>query len=99
VANRKAIQTLEEAFFDAGREEDYTNPRHYREDKHDHEHWDVMQEWLGEDGWIGYMVGQTTKYLARWQFKGGVADLRKAATFLNKLITVVESKGEEHGER
>lgn len=65
-----------------------TNPAHYHTGRH--EHWDVMQQWLGTAGWVGYMLGCTTKYICRWKDKNGLEDLRKARTYLDKCIMVME---------
>jgi hypothetical protein len=35
---------------------------------------------------IGYFEGNIIKYVSRWQSKGGVDDLNKAAHYLKKLI-------------
>jgi hypothetical protein len=35
---------------------------------------------------LGYFEGNIVKYVSRWQDKGGVDDLRKAAHYLQKLI-------------
>jgi len=35
---------------------------------------------------IGYFEGNIIKYVSRWQSKGGVDDLNKAAHYLEKLI-------------
>ena len=39
---------------------------------------------------LGYLKGNAVKYLWRFQFKGGVEDLRKARWYLNRLIREVE---------
>ena len=43
------------------------------------QHWD----WAGR---IPYLEGQITKYLSRWQAKGGLTDLHKAQHFMEKLL-------------
>jgi len=35
---------------------------------------------------LGYFEGNVIKYVSRWRHKGGVADLRKAQPYLDKLI-------------
>ena len=35
---------------------------------------------------LGFCEGNAIKYISRWKEKGGVADLRKAIHFLEKLI-------------
>lgn len=47
------------------------------------QHWD----WAAETG-LGYLEGNASKYLARYRKKGGRQDLEKAASYLQKLLTV-----------
>ena len=43
-------------------------------------HWDLM------DGYdIAYLPATATKYVVRWRKKGGVEDLKKAVTYLQKM--------------
>lgn len=42
---------------------------------------------------IGYLEGCAIKYLSRWQEKGGVADLRKARHYVDKLIELATEEG------
>ena len=37
---------------------------------------------------LGFFEGSAIKYLTRWKDKGGIADLRKAIHFIEKLIEV-----------
>lgn len=39
---------------------------------------------------MGYLEGNIIKYVSRWKDKGGVADLKKAQHYLQKLIEVSE---------
>lgn len=39
---------------------------------------------------IGYFEGNVIKYVARWQVKGGITDLKKAQHYLTKLIELTE---------
>lgn len=50
-----------------------------------YEHWDMVVR-TG----MGYLEGQCTKYLTRWQKKNGLEDLRKAEHYAQKLIEVAE---------
>lgn len=52
--------------------------------------WDVMKEWMSREAFIGFLEGNVIKYLARYKDKNGVADLKKAAHYLEKLIEVNE---------
>jgi len=51
--------------------------------------WDAMESWLTPEQFQGFLQGNAIKYLARWQSKGGVEDLRKARHYLDKLIEEV----------
>lgn len=51
------------------------------------EPWDVITYWG-----LGYLDGTALKYIARWKYKGGVEDLKKAMHFLQKTIEVEEAK-------
>ena len=44
----------------------------------------------GKDGFGGFLVGQVVKYVARYNEKNGLEDLRKASWYLNKLISTLE---------
>lgn len=50
------------------------------------EHWDRVARLK-----LDYFQGQITKYVERWNKKGGVQDLKKARHFLDKYIELVES--------
>ena len=49
--------------------------------------WDVIVAWN-----LDYLAGTALKYIARWEDKGGIEDLRKAIHFLEKKIEVEEAK-------
>lgn len=49
----------------------------------EYQHWD----WVTDIG-MGYLPGNATKYVARWRKKNGVADLKKAMTYVDKMIAV-----------
>ena len=51
---------------------------HYRGD---YQHWD----WC-VDHRLGYLEGYATKYLPRWRLKGGVEDLRKCRSVVEKMM-------------
>lgn len=50
--------------------------------------WDAMQAWMTPEQFKGFLWGNVVKYIARWQDKGGVEDLRKARHYMDKLIEV-----------
>lgn len=49
--------------------------------------WDVIVAWN-----LDYLAGTALKYIARWEDKGGIEDLRKAIHFLEKKIEVESAK-------
>lgn len=51
------------------------------------EPWDAIVSWE-----LGYLDGNVVKYVARWRRKGGLADLKKAQHYLEKLIEEEEKK-------
>mgnify|MGYP000004596711 CR=1 FL=1 len=53
--------------------------------------WDVVLAWN-----LGYLEGTALKYIARWQDKGGINDIKKAIHFLEKLVETEEAKAEPH---
>jgi len=55
---------------------------HYRAE---YQHWD-----FAEDIGLGYLEGVLTKYVIRWQRKGGVEDLKKAVHYTEKLIELAK---------
>jgi len=58
---------------------DKINPAHYQQGKIE-----VIDFILDQK--MDYLTGTVQKYIARWRFKDGVCDLKKARWFLDKLI-------------
>ena len=52
--------------------------------------WDAMEVWMSPAQFAGYLRGNTIKYLARCDDKGGLEDLRKARHYLDRLIEHLE---------
>ena len=47
----------------------------------------------GDQGFVGYLLGNILKYLLRFRHKGKpIEDLKKARWYLDKLISVVSDK-------
>jgi hypothetical protein len=64
---------------------DYTNPDHYRQGKI--ECVDAIESATTNlTGIEAFCTGNAIKYLGRWKQKGGVACLRKAKWYIDKLI-------------
>ena len=55
------------------------DPQHYN--KLPIEPWDFIQE-----NKLDFFEGNVVKYICRWKNKGGVDDLRKAITYIEKII-------------
>jgi len=45
---------------------------------------------------MDYLTANVQKYIARWRFKDGINDLRKARWFLDKLIEQEVKNSEKH---
>lgn len=59
------------------------SPLHYR--KGEIQPWDFITS----QG-MSFLEGNVVKYIARYKHKNGIDDLKKARTYLNKLISEVE---------
>lgn len=59
---------------------------HY-EKQGEYQHWDLVG-----DCNIPYFEANATKYLSRWRDKGGIQDLQKAATYLEKRIVIMDKQ-------
>ena len=62
------------------------DPYHYR--KMPIEPWDFIQQ-----NKLDFFEGNVVKYICRWRTKGGADDLRKAITYIEKIIDN-EKKGD-----
>jgi hypothetical protein len=61
----------------------------------DHYRSQPIQPWDAIAAWgLGFFDGNVVKYVSRWRSKGGVADLRKARHYLDKLIEMSERGAE-----
>jgi len=72
--------------------EDMVNhPPHYKQ--RGMEVIDVIEAGIGDQGFIGYLLGNILKYLLRFRHKGKpIEDLKKARWYLDKLIAVVSGE-------
>ena len=55
------------------------------------QHWDLMAQYN-----IPYLEGNGSKYIYRWESKGGLQDLQKCEHYLVKIIEMVEHEGYYH---
>jgi hypothetical protein len=54
---------------------------------------DVIEAGIGDQGFVGYLLGNILKYLLRFKHKGRpVEDLKKARWYLDRLILVISDK-------
>nr|PZN07854.1 MAG: hypothetical protein DIU64_11585 [Caldicoprobacter oshimai] len=63
------------------------HPKHYNMGKF--ETIEIIQDMTG-DSFEGFLLGNIIKYLARYKYKNGVEDLKKARWYLDRLIQVQE---------
>lgn len=63
----------------------YETPEHYDSEI---QPWDFMESNMTEQAFEGFLKGNIIKYISRYEFKGGLQDLRKARHYLDKLIKV-----------
>ena len=63
------------------------HPKHYTQGKF--ETIEIIEDITG-DSFEGYLLGNIIKYLARYKYKNGIEDLKKARWYLNKLIEELE---------
>ncbi len=59
--------------------EEVTNPKHYNELKSEPLDYIIANE-------LDFLEGNIVKYVSRYTYKGGVNDLLKARTYLERLI-------------
>ena len=60
------------------------HPSHYNNGKK-METWDVIEQFVSDEQYKGYLVGNILKYLHRYEQKDGAADLDKAIEYTKKL--------------
>ena len=47
---------------------------------------DVIENSVPREHFCGYLRGNILKYMLRYEYKGGIEDLKKAQWYLNRLI-------------
>ena len=50
--------------------------------------WVAMEAWMTSEQFAGFLRGNAIKYLARCDVKGGIADIKKARHYIDKLVEV-----------
>jgi hypothetical protein len=51
--------------------------------------WKAMESWMTSEEFRGFLKGNSIKYLARCNAKGGVEDVKKARHYIDKLVEVM----------
>lgn len=51
--------------------------------------WKAMESWMSPEEFRGFLKGNSIKYLARCNAKGGVEDVKKARHYIDKLVEVM----------
>ena len=69
------------------------HPSHYETGKF--ECFDVMVEALGVETVKGFCIGNAFKYLYRHKRKNGDEDIKKAAWYIDRYLTLAEGKDDE----
>ncbi len=69
--------------------QDSINPTHYKQGEIE-----VIDFILDQN--MDYLTANVQKYIARWRFKDGINDLRKARWFLDKLIEQEVKNSKKH---
>lgn len=62
---------------------DLEKPKHYTSGGI--ECWDYMEAVMSPEEFRGYLWGNCIKYNHRWQYKGGLEDLKKLQVYAKKL--------------
>jgi len=66
------------------KENNIDHPSHYADCKY--ECINVMEDWMTNEEFEGYLKGNVFKYLKRYRLKNGLEDCQKAQWYLNKLV-------------
>lgn len=64
------------------------HPYHYKQGKR--EVIEIIED-LTNDSFEGFLIGNIIKYIARYKYKNGLEDLKKAKWYLDKLISCQEN--------
>ena len=81
----KPPKTIRDVRKNLDRRERVSHPAHYGGADNPYECIKVLQAWLSRDQYIGFCLGNSLKYQSRWESKGGLEDLLKAAWYQNEL--------------
>lgn len=74
--------------YNANQNDPVNNPTHYTQGER--ETIENIRDTMSSEGYQGYCVGNVLKYLARYKFKNGVEDVKKAKKYIEFLIEELE---------
>ena len=58
---------------------------------------DAIKSSMTQAGFVDYCKGNVIKYLFRWEYKGGLQDLKKAQVYLNWAVETAEKYADGNG--
>lgn len=58
---------------------------------------DAIKSSMTQGGFVDYCKGNVIKYLFRWEYKGGLQDLKKAQVYLNWAVETAEKYADGNG--
>lgn len=58
---------------------------------------DAIRASMTQAGFVDYCKGNVIKYLFRWEYKGGLQDLKKAQVYLNWAVETAEKYADGNG--
>lgn len=73
------------------------HPGHYGGAGNQYETIEVLERWLTPLEYVGFLKGNSLKYLSRHRAKGGIEDLKKANWYQARLIEFAERTGADVG--
>lgn len=53
---------------------------------------DYIKQQLSDEQYLGYLLGNVTKYIHRHNYKNGLEDLKKAQWYLNRYVSEYSGK-------
>ena len=58
---------------------------------------EAIKSSMTQSGFVDYCKGNVIKYLFRWEYKGGLQDLKKAQVYLNWAVETAEKYADGNG--
>lgn len=79
----ESVRALGKALKDSKNNDAVNSPSHYKQGER--ETIENIRDTISSEGYQGYCVGNVVKYLARYKFKNGLEDVRKAKKYIEFL--------------